>query len=508
MFWDAAIILVPCDLTIDNAGFGCATLQGRNKTNMVEKRKFHKGCTKELNRLDFYYPFIDGKAPLVSMNMHTCNDSTHMLLQYVCDGRKDCVDGGDEVGCHDVCYFEVRADLPQDCFTKCHRSNCTCTHLYYQCECGGCIPIGELCDGHSDCHDASDEVISLCSAVYSMQVLFKIFKPNLIYHNNTFNNPISTCIKAGIPQHLYVNEVCNGVQDCDSGIDETGVNCSRFVVVDSFRCAREKQQLDRNTLFNTIQRGMIICPLLDDHVLHFDTFKLPRFCNGKGLVVHCKFPDYLPELQPIIRVFVIAQMVNKSSIEQFQSHSFVISTSNNSLMYLGVYDSLVIKLLSFQFTKLRQLTKLILYNDSIHDIHHNSFADLLQLHHLCLALNAISYMYTKWFVHLRHLTYLDLSHNQLVDIESIAHIPSLQRLYLYQVKLVFENVSYTSTEIHILTIEQNNQSLKLPFSANEYVYSYILKQNSFTFFTTHEHLCCFADKADICISDVATVKSH
>ena len=45
------------------------------------------------------------------------------------------------------------------CFTKCHMDNCSCHNLYFQCQSGGCLHTGKLCDGQGDCLYREDEAL-------------------------------------------------------------------------------------------------------------------------------------------------------------------------------------------------------------------------------------------------------------------------------------------------------------------------------------------------------------
>ena len=79
-------MLVPCDLPINNAAFGCTAHKDDssqlNITDEFDPNWFDKPCIRQCIDIDY---------PNVKTNyLHKCNDTTYILIQYVCDGRKDC----------------------------------------------------------------------------------------------------------------------------------------------------------------------------------------------------------------------------------------------------------------------------------------------------------------------------------------------------------------------------------------------------------------------------------
>ncbi len=99
---------------------------------------------------------------LCPISQFTCGDGSCILQHYLCDGKTDCPDDSDEIACKHVCQFSEDVKLidhPSKCYTDCHRSNCSCHALYYQCHiAGGCIPASRLCDGKVDCAAEEDEL--------------------------------------------------------------------------------------------------------------------------------------------------------------------------------------------------------------------------------------------------------------------------------------------------------------------------------------------------------------
>ncbi len=86
-----------------------------------------------------------------------CSDGTCILEHYVCDGMSDCPDASDEIECEHVSTFFNKDPGMQDCFKTCFAANCTCNDLYFHCPLGGCVPWSRVCDGVGDCSRNEDE---------------------------------------------------------------------------------------------------------------------------------------------------------------------------------------------------------------------------------------------------------------------------------------------------------------------------------------------------------------
>ena len=85
-----------------------------------------------------------------ALRIFSCGE--HLIpFALTCDGKADCPKGADEQQCSYVCTGTL-------CFSHCPFPACTCHHLYYQCEKGGCVPFGKFCDNTHDCPLGDDEV--------------------------------------------------------------------------------------------------------------------------------------------------------------------------------------------------------------------------------------------------------------------------------------------------------------------------------------------------------------
>ena len=200
MYHDFAIFLIPCNETIPNAGFACSQLVSVIDQPGPPVKKWYNGhcsgfkskalglsCKDHCMDDEHHCKGVETVKPnQIKEYVHQCSDTTFILPQYVCDGKVDCPDGGDETKCNTICQFYnyPRYYIPRNCFTDCHKSNCTCTALYHQCDVGGCIPTSKICDGYKDCRDHSDESKMLCAIHLQDTIQLSDFDYDVRYGEN------------------------------------------------------------------------------------------------------------------------------------------------------------------------------------------------------------------------------------------------------------------------------------------------------------------------------------
>ncbi len=254
-----------------------------------------------------------------------CDDGTCVLEHYYCDGIEDCLDGSDEINCRHVC--ELHGDIQNisitlDCFNRCHPSNCSCNHLYFQCSTGGCIPATRLCDGSSDCQNDEDESLCVFCTDVSSECKIGIFLSNNIVHVVTERRGMNVNTKrlnrrfGGIQIHQVTTSSSRqnesvpngGTYNCIQGNETIPVSQFNDLVPD---CpGGDDEQLYRNFLLNqhadhpvsqkpstctnilmtTCEPGFLaVCfPRHKYCVLEVDELDQVRHCRNGAHLLHCR----------------------------------------------------------------------------------------------------------------------------------------------------------------------------------------------------------------------------
>ena len=174
-----------------------------------------------------------------------------------------------EHDCH-VCLFHgIRPYKSSDCFLLCKSPDCICLSHYLQCASGGCIPYTNICDGHRDCPDGTDEYMCAITLPESLEALHTVNGLDL-----TPDDAVGVCDRKEGKGFIELHELCNKKVDCYYGEDEGEVlDCSRLVVTHTLRCTRDNVFVSpMNIGFGGAQ-----CPIsLDDEVAAMCNRDLPE----------------------------------------------------------------------------------------------------------------------------------------------------------------------------------------------------------------------------------------
>ncbi len=127
-----------------------------------------------------------------------CGDGSQVPVSAVCDGKADCKDGADELGCGDA---SVGADM-------------------FPCLSGGSVPLDKLCDGTMDCSDGYDEMICVpCADGMGQYSPYQQCDGTAVCADGTDEAGCNfTCTNG---EQIPTAKFCDGVNDCSDGSDET-----------------------------------------------------------------------------------------------------------------------------------------------------------------------------------------------------------------------------------------------------------------------------------------------
>nr|XP_047137084.1 SCO-spondin isoform X2 [Hydra vulgaris] len=238
---------------------------------------------------------INTKAP--TCREFKCSNGNCIVNRWVCDGKKDCLDGLDEsqATCNQVCSndeFQCQSgyclstehvcDGDTDCFDESDEKNCTekvCDQ--FKCPNGKCILSRYVCDGEKDCPTGDDEFNCTKTTpqftTISTQTMpwcngFRCFKTNLCipfeykcdgYKDCRFGEDETCCTsdKFLCPSNsdgyfgncIPKRTLCDGYQDCADGFDE--VNCTYTTTSAIVTTPRGSTQKLATTSFSTISQG-------------------------------------------------------------------------------------------------------------------------------------------------------------------------------------------------------------------------------------------------------------
>ena len=206
-----------------------------------------------------------------------CKDLSCIPESKHCNNIQDCPLGEDEKDCsHRGC------EMPDiNCQTNCTWPHCKCNAEFFQCDSGGCVPGGTVCDFEINCLDGSDEMYCgdlLCPSGQLPCVDNRV----CVDENNTFDG-VADCTDAtdeyidssqqcpGFPCDDFAcipwNWLNDGIPDCSHGEDEEDFVLQRAIGNTEWPCqeatlpcrgsVRKCYPQEQQCIYDTDTRGKI-----------------------------------------------------------------------------------------------------------------------------------------------------------------------------------------------------------------------------------------------------------
>ncbi|KAJ8703773.1 hypothetical protein PYW07_013067 [Mythimna separata] len=243
---------------------------------------------------------------LCSTHEHNCVDGSCVRFSALCDGKNDCPDGGDELGC-DKNTTETLAPVSANSFFSQltnaldrHESVTELRKDQWQCPDGTRISVSNKCDGRVDCPDRSDETHALCGenecnpnefrCTYGACVVGTAPCNDFIDCADQSDELLPSC-RNGTDEIQYqftcrdgsnitASVLCDGKSDCPDGSDETLRACSaKTCASNQFQCAYGACVAEGSDC-----NGKQDCPDGSD--------ESDELCNRQLATSHCILPPY------------------------------------------------------------------------------------------------------------------------------------------------------------------------------------------------------------------------
>jgi Leucine-rich repeat (LRR) protein len=159
---------------------------------------------------------------------------------------------------------------------------------------------------------------------------------------------------------------------------------------------------------------------------------------------------------------------NLVTLSMYQNNLKLIKSSNsngsckqvNKIQDFNLYSNIITEIEPFSFACFGLLTKLDLWNQKLAYLSSSDiFYGLQSLIYLKLKVNSLTRIYSKTFIHLVKLKFLDLSYNELnyLDYDAFQGLSNLTELLLYEngLKILTSNLFKPLTKLSVLNLGYN-----------------------------------------------------
>ncbi len=445
----------------------------------------------------------DVEQPSCGHNHYSCKDGTCIIQHRHCDGRKDCKDGSDEMGCPAACTTSDGALNNSQCFTYCQQPYCTCYILYYQCPASACISTSKLCSNilHDDSvtlaasqpksgpYEERDGIHKATVDINNLHVLPT--DDACVYTRQRLGNPLHQgqhlkhCYHYDCPgmykcHHSYCipyRYVCDGQNDCPSAEEEEG--CGDIICPGMLKCIPDNVCISPDEVCD----NMIHCPLGCDDETDCMLGPCPSECQCFGLGLLCKNLSlhYLPDISIEVKAVDLSKNILEISDMMFFRYT--------SLIKLNLSDNAITVFPPKIFIKSSKLETLEMNDNNIQLIQKHAFFGLHSLSKLNLEENKLMHIESYGFYGVVSVTMLNFGNQELTIIDGFSFwgAQSLQLLNLSCNKV---------THLHKDSLKGLDNLSVLDISGNDITY---VDNNVFqvvptmtTLISSTVGLCCFA----------------
>ena len=386
---------------------------------------------------------------------YTCADGSLIAIMLTCDGVLNCPQAEDEDSCLDVCTSEFK-----NCLSQCIHPGCTCSDHYFQCASGGCITFDKFCDGRKDCSEGEDEVgcsvtrefkyevstqlqmvdqiTGFCSGradqlpcrsqtqCYSLQSLCQYDTiDGIITHCTDGTHLGSHCMfhvcnlqyKCIESYCIPTRKLCDGMVDCPSGEDEE--NCDTLSCPGHLRCSQSAFCVPPHEVCD----GKRHCPRGDD-----ENFCLlcPKGCHCIGSSVTCvNIENFNSSMVPMV-----LHLENSYPVFEWLYNRTLLRRTLKMWLNQGEFYKLLetdpLLLSSCESLRWLRLNYQGISQLQTHLIH----GPLIKM--LDVSLNNISYLPIESFSQLKAVELLNLTSNKIgyLQRDFCAYLTTLKFLYL------------------------------------------------------------------------------